>query len=766
MRSKLFIVILLCCGLTQTSVCAQNPHAPFSGAKWITTPYSDSTGRRPCPVFLRSFTCRASVKKAELYITALGLYEAGLNGNRVGKALFTPGWTDYNKRIQYQRYDVTQRIKRGRNRLEVTIGEGWYRGTFRGAKPRDNYGSRAGLLALLLITYTNGKRQVIPSDASWQCASGPIRYSELYDGEFYDSIKGIYKEQPVELLGGVRTNLVPTATEPVTEHERFKPVTIQQLADSSLILDFGQNMAGYIEFDVQGHSGDTLSIAHAEMLGPDGGLFTGNLREAKATDIYTLNGSKQWLKPHFTYHGFRYARLQWKRNGKTMSPLNGKWNATAIAVYSNLKGSGSFACSDSLLNGLQRNIEWGLNSNFIDIPTDCPQRSERLGWCGDAQVFAQTACLLRYTKNFYAKWYRDLASEQGKNGGIPNYVPTASPYQECRDGAAGWGDAATILPWTLYQHYNDTRLLKEQYPTMKAWVDYIAKQAINGLWLDPGYGDWYASGPATKIGLIDQCYWAHSTDILIKAATVLGYHRDIAQYEKRLSAIKNAFLKAYVQSDRLKDETQTAYILALQFDLLPREMRDIMAARLAALIHENHDQLATGFLGTPYLLPVLSRFGYSSLAYTLLMQRNCPSWLYPLSKGATTIWEKWDAIKPDGTLQQVSFNHYAYGAVGQWFIENIAGIRAAAPGYRKIFIKPEIGGGLTWAKASYYCAYGVIRSSWQLRKKTLTLRVTIPRGTTAEVSLPTDNGTVQSHLFSSGTYILRSSLKSTITNYQ
>ncbi len=714
---------------------ASNSYGQHWKAVFISPSYPEDTGKRPCPVFQKRFQIKKTVRSATLLISALGLYEANLNGKRIGNAYFTPGFTNYKKRLQYQSYDVTGYIKQS-NQFEITVGEGWYRGVFRGAKKRDNYGSDAGLFVQLELIYKDGSRDTIATDQTWICAPGPIRYSELYDGEMYDARYTPTVQTAVKILNYPKENLVASESPPVIKNEQFKPRRIFKDPLGEEIVDFGQNLAGWVKLRINGDPGDSIRIFHAEVLDKAGNFFTGNLRTAKATDTYILKGKRlETFQPHFTYHGFRYIKIEMYHHGKWRIPVN--WKATAVALYTNLKKTGTFSCSDKMINRLEKNIEWSLNSNFFDIPTDCPQRSERLGWTGDAQVFAATASFLRNTKSFYIKWLKDLASEQGANGGVPKSIPWVYPYEPIGGGIAGWGDAATIIPWTVYQSYGDTAILRDQYHSMKAWVDYIGSRSFNGLWQDDGYGDWYAPGPPTDIGLIDQCFWAYSTTLLIRAATVLGKPEDVSHYNTQLAAVKKAFNHTYLAADgRLSSDTQTAYVLALEFGMLPDSLEDKAVKRLVTLIHENKDHLATGFLGTPYLLQVLCDHGQSKVACELINQQTYPSWLYPVTIGAKTIWEKWDGIKPDGSVQATSYNHYAYGAVGNWLYQYVAGIRLLSPGYRRILIKPVIGGGLTWAKASYKCAYGEILSWWKVKNGILTIMVTIPEGTTAAIVVP------------------------------
>ncbi|RKR79990.1 calcineurin-like phosphoesterase family protein [Mucilaginibacter gracilis] len=713
-------LLLIGCNLC----CAQS--ILFTKAQWISPSYQEDTVSRPCPVFTKTWITIKQVKSAKLYITALGLYEATLNNTKVGNAYFTPGFTSYNKRLQYQTYDVTNLLKKGKSNISVTVADGWYRGVFGGNIKQNNYGKQAGLLLQLVVTFTDGTQQIISSDDSWSCGTGMTRYADFYGGEMQDTrLTHIINESPVKYLMPQKFSLVPTTTEPVTRHEVFKAKHIL----TNQVIDFGQNLAGFVRLKVKGKAGDTVKVYHAELLDSAGNLYTGNLRDAKAEDVYVLNGKEQVLEPHFTYHGFRYA--------KVIGIKINKDNCTAVALYSNIKPTGTFACSNPMINQLQHNILWSMKSNFMDIPTDCPQRSERLGWTGDAQVFSRTAALNANVLNFYSKYLQDLAADQGKNGGLPNIIPDVYTHTlEKKGGVAGWGDASTIIPMTMYEMYGDKNVLQRQYSSMKAWVDFIKKQSPDNLWEVNGYGDWYALGDSTSLHYIDQCFYIHSTENLIKAASLLHNDRDVKSYTALLKNIKGAYTKAYGHFDTKAIQTQTAYVLALAFDLLPEEQRPKVAALLAQKIKDNGNKLATGFLGTPYLLPVLSKFGYSDLAYQLLLQQECPSWLYPVTKGATTIWERWDAIRPDGSVQETSFNHFSYGAVGQWFYENIAGIQATSPGYKTIRISPEIGGNLTWAKATYKSQYGLIRSSWQLKGKQVILKVTIPKNTKAIVYVP------------------------------
>ena len=719
------------------SLAAQLPLAAQSTAlthaRWISPGYVEDTLRPASSVFVRNIQLTRPIKNATLFVTAHGLYEAVVNGKKIGEGYLTPGYTHYNKRLQFQRYDVTKMLRRAVNRMEVTVADGWYRGVFGGAMERNNYGRDASLLLQLDITYKDGTTQSIVTDDEWRCGTGPIRYSDLYEGETVDT-RIRTRPVAVTVAGYSKSNLVETVAPLVTAHETFTPHRIWQSPNGQWLIDFGQNLAGWVQIKIKGRAGDTIRLYHAELLDTAGNFYTGNLREAKAADTYILDGTEQILHPRFTYHGFRYVKTEGFDPRKT--------TLTAAAIYTDLPQAGSFSCSDSLLNKLQDNINWSLKSNFIDLPTDCPQRSERLGWTGDAQIFCPTAAFNRDVRAFYSKWLADLSASQDKYGGLPNIVPNVyDPLDTMpKAGAAGWGDAATIIPWNLYDIYADTDVLARQYPSMKKRVDFITGKSPDRLWKARGYGDWYAPGDSTSLPFIDQCFYIHSTGLLIRAAEVLGNKTDVDSYSNLLTAIKQAFLSTYGQFDTKATSTQTAYVLALHFNLLPEEQRQAVAEKLVEKIRENNDHLATGFLGTPYLLPVLSRFGHAELAYTLLLQRTCPSWLYPITRGATTIWERWDAIRPDGSIQQTSFNHYSYGAVGQWMYTNITGIQAVAPGYRMIRIAPLPGGGLTWAKAAYHCPYGEIISEWKKEGHQTVYHIVIPTGTTASIVLPGQPG--------------------------
>jgi len=617
------------------------------------------------------------------------------------------------------------------------------------------YGKDAALLFQLDITYTDGSKESIVSDDSWKSTTGSIRYAEIYNGEIIDARQQRtgWRQAGYNASGwnGVtvkdydKSVLVATQNEPVKKHETFNPVKIITTPNGEKVIDFGQNLVGWVVMKAKGNAGDTITISHAEVLDKNGNFYTENLRDAKAQAIYILRGEGEELfEPHFTFFGFRYIKLDGYPG--EIKPEN----FTAVALYSDMQPTGNFSCSNSLINQLQHNIQWGQKGNFLDVPTDCPQRDERLGWTGDAQVFSRTASFNMNVNNFFAKWLKDVAADQLGNGSIPFVIPNVLGPDAA--GSTGWADVCTIIPWNMYLAYGDKKILEQQYPSMKNWVEFMKSKSNNDLW-NTGFhfGDWLFYRPfddndgrsaVTDKYLIAQCFYAHSTQLLINSAKVLGKSDDVAAYSTLLQKIKAAFLEEYATaSGRLVSNTQTAYVLALNFDMLPESQRPEAARRLADNVRSYGNHLTTGFLGTPYLCHVLTRFGYDSVAYKLLLQDTYPSWLYPVKMGATTIWERWDGIKPDSTFQTPSmnsFNHYSYGAIGDWMYRSICGIDTYPdePGYKRIRIMPHIGGSLTYANSDLKTYYGTISSHWKVDNGKLQLNVEIPANTRATVYIP------------------------------
>jgi alpha-L-rhamnosidase len=729
-------------------------------AQWVRAPWPEDVKQpQPAQYFRHPFNLAAEpIATARLYVTSHGLYEAFINGQRVGNDYFTPGWTSYKNRLQYQVYDVTAQLKAGPNALGATLAEGWFRGELGWENNRNYYGQQLGLLAQLEIVYASGRRQTIGSDGTWQCGQGPVRLSEIYDGEVYDArlearldgwATATYATtegwQPAQATDLPKNHLVATPV-PVRKILTIKPKNIFTTPQGDLVVDFGQNLTGWVRLQMQGPAGQTVRIRHAEVLDKKGNFYTANLRGAKAELNYTLRGGKvETYEPHFTFMGFRYVAVGGYPGTLTPDRIE------AVALHSDMEQTGEFTCAHPLLNQLQHNIEWGQRGNFLDVPTDCPQRDERLGWTGDAQAFFSTAAFNFNVAPFFTKWLADVAADQLPNGSVPFVVPNVLGPNST--GSSGWADVATIIPWETYLAYADTRLLAAQYPSMQKWVGYMRQQAGQGYLWRTGFhfGDWLyynnASNPSAEPGYTDRefictAFFAYSAQLTARAAQVLGKTAEAAEYETLFQNIKTAFQKEYLTaSGRLSPGSQTAYVLALMFDLLPAEQRAQAAARLATDVKKRGNHLSTGFLGTPYLAQALSENGQLTTAYDLLLQTTYPSWLYPVKMGATTIWERWDGQKTDSTFQDVgmnSFNHYAYGAIGRWMYNHLAGLDLdpAQPGYRQVRVAPRPDVRVPSARASYRSPYGLVAVEWAWANNNFSLKVTVPPNATATVRLP------------------------------
>jgi alpha-L-rhamnosidase len=729
-------------------------------AKWITPNLpEDETKSNPAPMLRREFSVNAKkMERARIYATAMGLYELHLNGKRVGDEYFAPGWTAYDFRYLYQTYDVTSLVKSGENCLGAMLGDGWFRGRSGWENRRDLYGKKLALLAQLVITYADGTQEVVTSDEKWKAAPGAVRASDIYDGEIYDARAekagwsgAGYKDEDwkgVSLVDAPKAKIAAPAGPPVKAIEELKVVKVLKTPAGETVLDLGQNMVGWVKFRVTAPAGTTITLRHAEVLDKAGNFYIANLRTAKQMVQYTTKGSgTEVYEPHFTFQGFRYVAVSgWPGEVKPE-------DFTGVVVHSAMERTGTFESSSMLLNQLEHNIIWGQKGNFVDVPTDCPQRDERLGWTGDAQAFAPTASFNFDTAGFYTKWLRDVALDQQDDGAVPFVVPNALT-RDTRKGAAasaGWADAAVVMPWTVYEAFGDKRILEEQYPSMKAWVEYMRRAAGDKYLWNTGFtfGDWLSfattsaayPGATTAPDFIQTAYFARSTELLAKTAEVLAKREDAAEYAALEEKIRGAFVAEFATPNgRLSSDTQTAYALALEFDLLPEAMRAQAALRLAEDVRK-FKHLTTGFLGTPVLCKALSDYGYLDEAYMLLNRTEYPSWLYPVTQGATTIWERWDGQKPDGSFQDVgmnSFNHYAYGAIGDWMYRVVAGLELddAAPGYKHILIAPRPGGGLTRASTSVESMYGLAASGWEIADGKLTMKIEVPANSSATVRVP------------------------------
>lgn len=694
-----------------------------------------------CPVFRKKFKLSKKPNRAVLYITAIGLYEASVNGKRVSNDVFSPGWTSYRRRLQFQEYDIADMLTE-ENEIDVTVGRGWALGGITWNRSTACDSDTTALLAEIYLEYGDGSCERIVTDENWEAAKTGILDSTIYDGEVFDSTVKPENWISCKCFDYTKDILIPQEGEPIRETEVVYPQKIFTAPNGEQIIDFGQNLTGYVQFNVTGPKGHRVTVSHAEVLDKDGNFYTANLRTAKQQNTVYCNGETLTYKPHFTFQGFRYIRLEnWPEEIK-------KENFKAIAVHSDMKRTGYFECSNPLINKLYENIIWGQKGNFLDVPTDCPQRDERLGWTGDAQVFIKAASYNYDVNRFFTKWLHDLKADQYEGGEMPAVIPdvlTMGNPQAGGSNSAAWGDAAVICPWQLYLSYANKDILNEQFESMRKWVEYIHRQGDNEFLWNTGehYGDWLGLDAeegsykgATDEGLIATAYFAYSTSLLIKVGKVLG--KDMDEYERLHDSILKAFKETYIKDGAPITDTQTARVLALKFDLCDNKAE--MAAGLAKMIHENGDKLSTGFVGTPYLLHVLSDNGYSELAYTLLLQEEFPSWLYSVKMGATTVWEHWDGIKPDGSMwsdDMNSFNHYAYGAVADWMFSVMAGICPCEdkPGYEHIVLKPIIDKRIGYVKASLDTKYGTIRSEWRHENKKTVYNFSVPDGCTAQIIL-------------------------------
>ena len=684
-------------------------------AKWIKPTWE--TGSE-VPLFAREFRIAKPLTAAVLRMTGLGVYEAAINGRRISEDVLAPGWTAYTKRLQVQRYDVTELLAEN-NTLTVLLGKGWYRSPLmcanEGTLQTELMKQPAGITAELTLRYADGTEDVILTDESWTASRSQVRFSELYDGEVVDATFVAAEHPHAVCFDGPTETLIPQEGAPIREQERICPVRVFTTPRGERVIDFGQELTGFLEVSVDAKAGDVVDVSFAEVMDRDGNFYNENYRGAKCKYHYTCRDGQQRYKTRLTFYGFRYIRVNEFPGGVEKADLS---SFTGIAVHSEMKRTGHIATSDPMLNQLFSNIIWGQKGNFVDVPTDCPQRDERLGWMGDAQVFARTACMNFDAEQFFSKWLNDLAADQHEDGFVGCVIPDVMTHPTDRGTAsAAWGDAATIVPWEVYRAYGDPELLRRQFPSMRKWVDYIGTITTTpDLWTGTWhYADWLGldapSGSykgSSREDFIASAFYAHSTELVIKAGKVLG--EDVSAYEALYARIVAAFRKEFPEY-----LTQTECILAAHYCLAedPQKAADQMAAK----VREAGVQLQTGFVGTPYILHVLSDYGHADLAWALLTRKAYPSWLYPITKGATTIWEHWDGIMPDGgfwSKEMNSFNHYAYGAVADWLYGVAAGIQVMedAPGYQRVRIAPHPTHKLDWLEASIETRRGLISVRW------------------------------------------------------
>lgn len=728
-----------------------------TGAKWICSPKEANVVD-----FYKKIALSGKVKKATLGASAMGLYLVRINGKRITDSLLNPGWTSYHVRTQYQTYDVTAFLGGKSAEISVTAAEGWAVGDLTWKGRHHVFSDTVSVIAWLDVEYADGREEHFATDDTWGVRTSKILYSEIYHGETVDPTARIKKLGTAE-LSRVKTKLIPQVGKLIHEHERIAPKEFIITPKGERVIDFGQNMTGYVEVRIKGERGGRIVMTHAEVLDTEGNFYNENLRSARSRNEYILSGGEDVFKPTFSFQGFRYIRLdEYPFEEVDLNCF------TAVAVYSDMERTGFFSCGNAKVNQLYHNVLWGQRSNYLDVPTDCPQRDERLGWTGDAQVFCRAGAYNFGVHDFFRKWLGDMAAEQSlrNDGGVPIVVPDA-----LQRGAVccAWGDAAGIIPWEVYLAYGDKKMLAEHFPMMKKWVEYIRHAGTKEyLWVDRWhYGDWLAMDGvvggdtgATQKDLIASAYYARETDILVKAGKLLG--KDMSEYEELYRHILDAFHDNFIENGlpcmskhiSLRDEknreeqaiikpiTQTTLAMILHFHLYRGEdERKSMADCLAKIIHENGDRINTGFVGTPYILHALSENGYTDLAYTLLLQEKMPSWLYSVNHGATTMWERWNCINEDGSFSSVSmtsFNHYAYGAVADWLYGVCAGINSLpdGAGYKHIALAPKPSKNLGFVNCRIKTVSGEVISNWYYSGEFIHYEFSVPAGTVAELTLP------------------------------
>ena len=714
-------------------------------------------------LFRKEFVVAGTIQRATLYASARGLFELRVNGQRVGTDVFAPEWTDYDRRIHYRAYEVTELLGSGRNALAATLGDGWWSGYVGWQETRARYGSlENSLLVQLEIELADGQRITINSDGSWTCNTGPMLASDFMMGETYDARRERPGWDRADFAGQdwlsareatpPAVPLVAQRSEPVQIVETFVPQAVNEIRPGVFLYDLGQNISGWVRLRVAAPAGTRITLRHGERLNPDGTLYTENLRRAKATDVYICRGGGvESYEPHFTFHGFQYVEL----TGLPSAP--DKDAVTGCVVRSATPDAGKFECSHPGVNRLWLNGLWSQKDNFLSVPTDCPQRDERLGWMGDAQVFLRTASYNMNVAAFFTKWMIDVEDAQTPEGIFPDTAPRLREGENFiglgnLGGSAGWADAGVIIPYTIWRVYGDRRILERHYAAMVKWVDWIARHNPNGLRVNQlanNYGDWLCLPSDTSFGthspmknLLATAYWADDCTKLARIARELGQADDARRFQVMFEHIRAAFQKEWLESDgRITTDTQTGYLLALAFDLLPNNLRAAAVEHLVNNLKSLDWHLSTGFIGISHLNPQLTLAGHAETAYRLLLRDDYPSWLYPVKHGATTIWERWNGwTQADGFFnpQMNSFNHYSLGSVGEWLFRQVAGIELddATPGFQRFVLHPFIGDGLDFARASYQTLHGKIVSDWQCDGRRLTWRIRVPANTTATVFVP------------------------------
>jgi alpha-L-rhamnosidase len=697
----------------------------------------------PAQYLRKQFSLEKPIKRATIYASALGNYELHINGQKVGDAYFTPGWTDYNVRVYYNTFDVTGLLRRGFNVVGGILADGWYSGHIGWMHIRDHYGKDPRFMAQLHVEYTDGTSETIFTDKTWTAATGPILEGDFLMGETYDAQKELSgwstarfdagTWQPVKVVEPTSAAVEAYPGVLVRQFQQIRPVSVAQPEPGAYVYNMGTNFAGFVRLRVaKAEPGRKIVLRFAERLNPDGTLYTTNLRGARATDTYICKGkgTETW-QPRFTFHGFQYVEVTGYPGKPDLNTILGVELTSATPVV------GSFECSDAMANTLYHNICQTQRANFIDIPTDCPQRDERLGWMGDAQIYVRTATYNTDVSAFFTKWLVDVEDAQLENGAFSDVSPRKVAIG---GGTAAWGDAGVICPWTIYKVYGDTRVLSEHYDAMQKWIEYCKGTSQGLLRPAEGYGDWLSIQADTPKDVLATAYFARSTKLVAEIAAVLGKKDDAQKYEQLFQDIRRAFNDAYVTPDgKIKGDTQTVYVLALAFDLLAKEKREIAMKYLVDNIRDRNWHLSTGFVGTKDLMGTLTRFGETNVAYQLFHNESFPSWGFSIKHGATSIWERWDGWTPEKGFQDPgmnSFAHYSFGAVGEWMFKTIGGIDTDGPAYQRIIIHPRPDGRISWAKTSYDSIQGKIATAWKVQDGQFSLEVTVPTNTVATVYIP------------------------------
>ncbi len=746
---------------------------PWTG-KWISDPAYKFTEKKVSPkpmTFRRRVRTDRKIACARIYATAMGIYELTVNGQKAGDRYFAPGFTSYQANLQYQTYDVTDLLT-GDDVIQAVVAGGWAVGSFIYTRVNRVTADRQALLLELRLTYEDGGVETVGTDETWEVTEeGPYKMADLYDGETYDATvrpEDVHWRMAAEERLRVHPRITADYGAPVKARERFAPVGRNKQPDGALVYDFGQNFAGVVELKLKGKRGQVVTVRHAEILNPDGTLNTRFLRTAKATATYTCADGEQTWSPRLTYMGFRYISVEGVGEADV--------EVTGVALYSDLEQTGSFACSNEMVNQLQSNITWSARSNLVDIPTDCPQRDERMGWTGDIAVFAPTACFNFDMGRFLDKWLLDVEAEQLPTGGIPNTVPAQGfgfPTTMPRMAVAWWGDACVLVPWAEYQARGDVEILRRMYPVMKKYIKACRFWCGFGLgknryiWNMPGvlgFGDWVAPDVPQMSQWQGRVKWTgtaslrNTSALAAKIAGILGEEEEAAYYRELSEKTADAYCSVLTDGNgKLLEEFQTAYVLPLYLDMFPTpQVKAGAVDNLVRLVERNDYCIGTGFPGTPYLLFALADNGRADAAYKMLLNTRCPSWLYEIKMGATTVWERWDGldengvcpIGDDGTDMMISYNHYGFGAVGDFLYRRVAGIEPVEPGYKTFAVRPILGGGLTWARAAVRTPYGQAGADWKIENGTFSVTVRVPMGTRCKLTLP--NGTEK--VYPSGTH--------------